>query len=590
MYIEPNGTVYLLGNVPLEPTYEHTILFTHSGSQQDYFLTGQNQLDQGITHFPNRLKIDKTYYQRVKRGYIRLGIEMNKAILYNYMAFQNDGIRDPGTAPTGYQFENGKWYYAFITHWEYINNEVTEIQYQIDVLQTYMFDYDLLPCLIDREIPATDNLFENLVPENINFGTEYINNNRTEVDLNEMTVAMLATEPPPDPLHTLSGEQMQLKPGNFLNGVYTPLYFFRANTRDAANADTKAVQANLTWFNNLVKNYVDGGKEDAIVTIYEYPNWLDYSENAEKKTEAFNVITTEDYFVDGTFCGEPPKLRSHKLTLELPEKLDNYTPVNKKLYTYPYNFITISNNAGQTCDLKWENTGVETSYNMELTVEGIAVTSPCISIHPNNYRGIVSDYDSAIQLASFPECAWKGNAFAEWYAQNHNRLLAGQLNTTISGVANSIISQSALPAASAVTSLVTNYISIYGQAQDIKAVPPQAHGKAQTDSFNAAAGHVEFSIYRMSIKQEFAKIIDAYFSRYGYASHQIKVPNIDVRPTWTYTKTVGCAIKVKNGHPAIPADYVHDICQIFDNGITFWKNPKEVGDYSDPGIRNAPSA
>ena len=44
---------------------------------------------------------------------------------------------------------------------------------------------------------------------------------------------------------------------------------------------------------------------------------------------------------------------------------------------------------------------------------------------------------------------------------------------------------------------------------------------------------------------------------------------------WTYTKTRGCVLVGD-----APADDVRAICNIYDSGITFWKNGNEVGNYS----------
>ena len=37
MYIEPNTTIRLLKNCPLDNTYDHTIWFADKGSQTSYF-------------------------------------------------------------------------------------------------------------------------------------------------------------------------------------------------------------------------------------------------------------------------------------------------------------------------------------------------------------------------------------------------------------------------------------------------------------------------------------------------------------------------------------------------------------------------
>ena len=78
----------------------------------------------------------------------------------------------------------------------------------------------------------------------------------------------------------------------------------------------------------------------------------------------------------------------------------------------------------------------------------------------------------------------------------------------------------------------------------------------------------------MHITKQYAKIIDDYFSLYGYATNEVKVPNRDVRQTWCYTKTVGC-----NLVGDMPAPELALIRSIYDAGIRFWKNGTRIGSY-----------
>ena len=41
---------------------------------------------------------------------------------------------------------------------------------------------------------------------------------------------------------------------------------------------------------------------------------------------------------------------------------------------------------------------------------------------------------------------------------------------------------------------------------------------------------------------KYAKIIDKYFSMYGYKINDLKLPNISGRSNWNYVKTIGCNI------------------------------------------------
>lgn len=95
---------------------------------------------------------------------------------------------------------------------------------------------------------------------------------------------------------------------------------------------------------------------------------------------------------------------------------------------------------------------------------------------------------------------------------------------------------------------------------------------------------ITFSV--QTITKTMAKVIDDYFSMFGYATHRVKKPNlfdstVNIRPTWNYLKTVGCDLGVNN----CPAEAANKICSIFDKGITFWNNPANVGKYN---LNNAP--
>ena len=79
----------------------------------------------------------------------------------------------------------------------------------------------------------------------------------------------------------------------------------------------------------------------------------------------------------------------------------------------------------------------------------------------------------------------------------------------------------------------------------------------------------------MSIKQEYAKIIDDFFSMYGYQVNSLKLPNITGRTNWNYVKTLECNIV-----GSLPESGVEELKEIFNNGVTIWHNPATFLDYS----------
>ena len=79
----------------------------------------------------------------------------------------------------------------------------------------------------------------------------------------------------------------------------------------------------------------------------------------------------------------------------------------------------------------------------------------------------------------------------------------------------------------------------------------------------------------MSIRQEYARCIDDYFSMFGYKTNRVKIPNITGRTNWNYVKTLGCNIIGD-----VPQGDMQEIKSIFNNGVTLWHNPSTFMDYS----------
>lgn len=95
------------------------------------------------------------------------------------------------------------------------------------------------------------------------------------------------------------------------------------------------------------------------------------------------------------------------------------------------------------------------------------------------------------------------------------------------------------------------------------------------------AGWFSICHQQKMIRPEYVDMIDDYFSRYGYATRRLKTPNISSRPQWNYVQTVGCKIG-----GSIPCQDEKLICSIFDHGVTFWKHPENVCNYS---LDNSPT-
>lgn len=193
--------------------------------------------------------------------------------------------------------------------------------------------------------------------------------------------------------------------------------------------------------------------------------------------------------------------------------------------------------------------------------------------------------DEAIELTGFPQASWDVDSFKAWIAQNASNVTLAGLSATYGAVQGAALAGPAGTAAGAVQgagALVNSIVS----GVIASTMPPQAHGSmAGTASFTSR--RMTYGFYQKHITPEFATIIDDYFTMYGYACRRVKVPNLRARPYWNYVKTVGCCIKPVASTGGLPASAMSEICRIYDMGITFWRDPSLIGDYTTRS--NAPA-
>lgn len=148
MEIAPNSTIILLSGVPLDNTYTDTFYFATKALQESHFLSAGQY---------TRHTFQQQTYQRVKKGVARVDSPADDIYNCNYMLFQN----------TAY---GNKWFYAFITDLEYVNDNTTDVFFELDVMQTYLFDYELEQCYVERETPVRDDFGANIQAEPVQTG------------------------------------------------------------------------------------------------------------------------------------------------------------------------------------------------------------------------------------------------------------------------------------------------------------------------------------------------------------------------------------------------------------------------------------
>lgn len=523
-YVAPLGTIVLYKNVPLDITFDHTIYFASRSAQNTYFnsLTKYTFLNQT--------------YTRVKKGVIRVARAADLLYDYNYLSFVNPITQGQNSG------QNGKKFYCFITYIEYINNEVTEIGFEIDPMQTWLpeIDYTLGDSFVEREHSSVDTIGSNLVPENLELG-EYVHDNVDGTGkLGGKKIIVAAT----------FDKQYQDVSGATYGGLFSGLEYNYFDTAQEAADFIAGV----------------GAKAGGIVGVYYAPT---------------NFITNK---------GESVKsytITKNKATQNI---YGSYSPKNNKLYTYPFNFLYVTNFQGDYKIYQYEY--FSSGNTCSFTLAGDYTSKPTVILAPINYKGEAStNYNEMITISGWPQCAYNTDIFKAWLAQSVASFPFTALGQTMGSVGGLAVAGAKAGATGVINTVVAGAETMAGPVALIAGgvlvagVLAQGAGKVmqgnaphgmQSGTTLAALSLLDFGFYNMRIRPEFARIIDEYFTMYGYATHRIKKPNIHVRTHWTYTKTIGCKIE-----GSMPCDIEDKICKIFDHGITFWVNGSEVGNYHE---------
>lgn len=586
--ISPDSEIYILKNVPFDKSYNHTVKWS-SATVQHNTLLGQNSSYV-------KYVLTSQSYQRWKRDYIRVDKTCDDLYDCNYLAFRN--------STTG-----GKWFYAFLDEPEYINNNCSQLHYTIDVMQTWMFDFTVPPCFVEREHAISDAIGENVVSENVGIGEYVTNSYDHRINYSVMLGAIITSKKLPDVLYfdynniryhlfltpTFVPENLSTGAANKApSGVPTGVYVYCGFPISANDVNEQFYssynQYNMQDFHiydnygnidvsmtrnfpptlQLVLSEIGNGillpdlsslSIDDVLDVYTYPAILN--------TKSYENNATGLSFKKGIGVSLPQYLSTIDRFDENGIITDTYTPVNNKMLTFPYIKIHINANNGSSHDYAFEDFK---DLTQAFVIMGNYANKGSILFVPTSYRGIDYDIEESLSITDFPSPAYKGSQFASWLESNKWGALGGLVSSAIT----SLSIRNASPVGNNVLNLGTNIA-------DMLNAPPKTAGDINADVFKVGANLIEFTIQYQNIKPQFARIIDEYFSVQGYASKRVKIPNVfngssTRRSQWNYLKTIGAHIKsTNNGIPAADIDMIN---KILDNGITFWYNISNVGNYA----------
>lgn len=545
-YVQPNSNIYLFKALKLDPRYENTAYFSTKTLQSDYF--------QNAASFT----LPSQSYQRKNKGVLRIEKPYAQVWDVNYMAFLN------------INFEN-KMFYAFVTKVEYINNSTCELTYELDVIQTYMFDWELESCFVEREHAARDWVGDNVLPEDLPV-TAWTYTDRTKCPVfgtydvtdpdpaKQIVVVVASTEDP----HEMTNDPAYQS--SFIRGyggrVYNGCWIYGFVPPNPILTPTPDI-------NDFLRLVIANNKVSGIVAIFMCPGVF------------VPVLRAGDngFYLDTSHMTSMPYLWQIPKNVSWTYKNksgNSVTPRNNKLYTSQFNKLIITDHDEASAEYEYEYFNGTQGY-AEFKVYKSITPNPEFACVPDHYKGINTASMYQIISHGYPQCSWTSDTFSRWFAANKYRLVFGNAVSgfTSGGKAAAEFAMGgALGPMFGTSHLVSGVSSLLGEMLTVNSLPDQLNGTIG-QNVNLESESVGFFYYYARAIDECCAIADNFFDLYGYKTCLHKVPNIHVRQNWTYTKTKGCAI---GGH--VPADDARKIEAIFDAGIRFWDNINNIGNYS----------
>lgn len=509
MIIAPSSQFKVLKGIPFNENYNDTILFNSQSAQATFMNSKVVKEYDSFTYISD---------SRV----VRVGENISELYDCNYCMYLNPAY-------------GNKWFYAFITSVDYVNNECTALSIEMDYIQSWLFDFEIDKCFVEREHVADDTIGKHTIPENIPFGDLVAQSTERHI----MTpIAVLR----------YAGDSN----GSIIHNVYDPL--------------STVSSMNPADFNSTLDELAETPEKVAMLKM-----GVTSDQSSFTFTRAVNGFT---------FNG------------------DTYVPVNKKLYTYPYTSLSVDDFGDNVTNFKWEDFVNAASATFDVRAGYAPYPYSALVPRQYKGMDTASNYmiakvdfpDCPFIIDNFR--AWMSSVGAK-QANNMDNMVYQNTVTDITQTVNTLNAGAGTVAAAvggggissimrggAVTgALFNNFLSKRSRQSNIDTQAAnnavdmnyaQTHGNSIGGQFGGSnvpwfMGLIGWRFINQGIKPEYARTIDDFFTRFGYKVNTYKVPAMKTRSAFNYVKTVKCLVTGD-----VPSFVSEAVSRIFDSGITLW--------------------
>ena len=532
MYIEPNTVVKFCSGVKLDPTYQHTIYFNSKQEQYNFF-------NSKVEH-----TIEDRYFHRYNLNSIIVSIPVGQLYNCNYMMFQNTSF-------------SNKWFYAFILNVDYKTNNDSIVYYMIDYMQTWFFDYTIMPSFVLREHSQTDVAGDNIVPETVLADVQYING------VNEQKITCAGNL-------TLTSVEPVAHVGAF-TGDFRGCAYLDASTgllKPYREFSTPTIQS----ITDLMMDYVEWGQAEAIMGVY--PKYSDVSVSLSRPTQIGTYIPRNKKLLTGQYCRYTFELAGNIMEVPLdvvptPVVTSNPRGVSTSAYAEDGYRVFLSSYGSATCP---------TSMSMEIPI------TPFKWAYNTYANNVGLQADATAKMLEREQTSWASEILSTGAnIASTTAKMASTSNALLTAVdPGAGVSRYASQASNLISESTKEYQLISGIDTHSEAIARHhANMKAPATGASVNANllmqnqQLYLSGYVWTVLPQDAERIDKFFDMYGYAVNQMKIPNRNFRAHWNYVKTAGLEIDY-----SCPTQDAENIKRIYENGITFWRDGDEIGNYT----------
>lgn len=498
----------LIKSYPYDNNYHYVKTFTSKQEQNTFFNT--------------LLCIDIDTHEYIKEHQsFRIKINYDELVSegVNYITF-NNGYRDV---------------YAFIISKEYINEEVTRINYEIDVIQTFMFDFNIKESFIERKKCTIDEITD--YDEGLEMGEHIVINNTASLVKTDEYFAMfsgfkdyfLSTTEELNITNYVEIPYIDVeKPVTNIDGVPYPLLFLPLSD-----------EGNMLFFKKSFCNLPNlvGIIRLTSVTYDKVEMFVPYIKVSDGKMTRTGSV--------GMFA--------HNITSSVKTGVGVDVPKTSIFDFFPYTYYMIT-------DFESEPLILYPQYlSNTLTVNGITIPShtPIERYYPNYYKGSSDGKLYYIENNSISMLPVGTNGGIETITNSYASLKQEQ-NTmvlnAISSVADGVVSLATGNVGSGISQITGGINSVFDKLSRRKdlMLTPNTVKTLGTANTRQKLGTKSVHIIKYSIEEKYKNRIQNFIDRYGnkfngYATIDIKnykgfikynSPNLDTSIDNIYTNKI----------------------------------------------------